>query len=290
MGDQSTTTRIGRARTVYRMLAPALALSLSIIVLAPLLSFVMPGAFDWAVTFRPATLLLLAGKSPYQGPMFLSPPWALLPLIPLIFLPEPIARVLLFGISIASFGYAAKRLGASRRATAALLLSPTVIQCLLLGNLDWLAVLGLTLSPEIGLFFALTKPQVSLGVIIFWFVEAVRQKRVLRTFLPVTVAFLISLVLYGLWPQRWIGLLGGAQDANASLWPYSLPMGLAFIAIALRTSKRSWAMPAGPCLSPHVMFQSWTAALMAVVRSPGWTMALVALLWVWVIIRWIMIY
>ena len=46
------------------------------------MALLLPPAIDWHGVFRPATLALLAGESPYGVEGFYSPPWTLLPLLP----------------------------------------------------------------------------------------------------------------------------------------------------------------------------------------------------------------
>lgn len=55
------------------------ALLIAVLVLA---SIYLPVGVDWRDTFRPAALMLLAGKSPFAVDIFFAAPWNLLPLIP----------------------------------------------------------------------------------------------------------------------------------------------------------------------------------------------------------------
>jgi hypothetical protein len=258
--------------------------------IALVISFVaapyMPRAVDWSEAFRPATLILLSGHSPYTNPLMIHAPWGLLPLIPLALLPEGVGRVMLVLCALLSYGYTARRLGARPVAIFFLLISPPVFHELLNGNLDWLAVLGFVMPPGIGLFFIAIKPQVGIGVAVFWLIEAWRLggwRQVVRTFAPFTIVLVLSFIIFGLWP------LGALERSgyfwNASLWPVSIPVGLALLVAAVRKRRIEYAMAASPCLSPYVLFHSWVGVLLAIAASTPETIAAVVGLWILVGIR-----
>ncbi len=256
------------------VLAAALAISF---LAAPYL----PPAIDWTTAFRPATLDLLAGRDPFENPLMIHAPWGLLPLIPLALLPEAVGRVMLILCGLASYAYVAHKLGAKPIATLFLLLSPPVMHVLLNGNLDWLAALGFILPPQFGLFFISVKPQMGIAVAPFWLIQAWRLggwKQVIKTFAPFTIVLGLSFAIFGLWP------LGSSRTAdywwNASLWPMSIPVGLALFVASVRKQKIEYAMAASPCLSPYVLLHSWVGALLAIVASVPETIAAVVGLWI----------
>ncbi len=259
------------------------------LIVAAMAAFLPPGV-DWQYSFRPAVVELLSGHSPYRAAWdqydFFNAPWALLPLIPLALLPVPVGRALLVVISLVSFAFVAHRLGGKPLAIGLLLVSPPVIHGLLVGNIDWLAVLGYILPPQIGLFFIAIKPQIGIAVAIFWLVEAWRKggwREVVRIFWPITLALALSILIFGPWPLRFASQVGVGW--NASLWPMSIPVGLALLAAALHKRKIEFAMAASPCLSPYLMMHSWVAALLAVAASLPETVAAVAGFWILIAIR-----
>lgn len=135
----------------------------------------LPAPVDWRTAFRPAARAMLLTGDPYQVEGFFNPPWTVLPMIPLAFLPEQIGAALMFVAGLAGFAFAAHRLGASPIVLGAFILSPPVMHSLLNGNIDWLPLVGFVLPPQIGLFFILIKPQMGLAVALFWLVEAWRE-------------------------------------------------------------------------------------------------------------------
>lgn len=265
--------------------------ALVIIGAALLVSFLaapfVPPAIDWRITFRPAALTLLSGESPYGKVYVIHAPWALIMLAPFALLPEAVGRVMLIFCGLAAYAYVAHRLGAKPIAIIFLLISPLVMHVLLNGNIDWLAILGFVLPPQIGLFFIAIKPQIGIAVAPFWLIEAWRQggwKQVLTTFLPFTIVLLLSFAIFGLWPLDALRVTSDVSF-NASLWPLSIPVGLTLFVTAIRKRKIEYAMAASPCLSPYVLFYSWGGVLLAIIASVPETIAAVIGLWILVAIR-----
>ena len=251
---------------------------------------------DWVNHFRPACLALLALQSPYGVHGFYNPPWALLPLLPLAVLPASVGYVVLFVLSILSLAYTAYKLGAQPGAMACLLLSPPAIHCLLNGNIDLLVCLGFVLPARWGLFFATAKPQVGVGMVVYWLLRSWRVRGwrgVVFNFWPVTVAFVVSMLLFGPWHLSWMtstepavrGIAGNGW--NASLWPYTLPAGLVLLVATVRRHRLECAMPIGACLSPYLGLSSWVGALLALWSQPWELVAAVVGLWGLVGIRWL---
>ena len=281
MTDSLNSFVAGKWRAILIGISAALALSFLI---APF----VPPAIDWTITFRPATLTLLSGLSPYGRVYYVHAPWTLIPLIPLALLPEPVGRVMLLLCGLASYAFVAYRLGAKPISIIFLLLSPLVMHVLLNGNMDWLAVLGFVLPPQIGLFFISIKPQIGIAVAPFWLVQVWRGggwKEVLKVFAPFTIVLLLSFVLFGLWPLETVREDIVGVYFNASLWPLSIPIGLALFVTAVRKQRIEYAMAASPCLSPYLLFYSWGGALLSIISSVPETLAVVIGLWILVAIR-----
>lgn len=256
------------------------------IALVGLMSVYLPRAIDWHDYFRPATLKVLSGQSPYDVPGFPSPPWTLLPFLPLAPLPENVGRAIWALMSFSCFAIAAYRMGARPIGMAFFLLSPPVVHAMLDGNVDALVLLGFGLPPQVGLFFVTIKPQVGSVVALFWLVEAWRRhgaRGVIRTFAPIGVAWLAAFAVYGVWVLRWSDEV--PLRYNASLWPVSIPVGLALAVAAIRRRKIEFAMAAGPCLSPYVLLHAWSGALLSIVTQVPETIAAVAGLWILSILR-----
>lgn len=270
----------------YRTIGYVLIAILVLVGLSFAIAPFAPAGVDWSIAFRPAAWELLHLRSPFNVPGYFNPPWAAFVLIPFAVFPEQIGRVLLMLVGFIAYAYTAHKLGASKWAILAVLLSPLVMHNMLNGNIDWLPVLGLAMPPQIGLFFVTMKPQLGVAIVIFWLVESWRKggyRETIKVFLPITVVTLFSFLLYGLWPLR------AAVEVNlwwnTSLWPLSLPVGLVLMVVAYRKQDIHYAMGASPCFAPYILFHSWVIALYAIIRSTTETIVAVAGLWILVLIR-----
>ncbi len=269
----------GRQQILLIILLGVVAVALTLVI-SPLL----PAGVDWRLAFRPAAREMLSGHSPYLVSGFFNPPWTLLPMLPLALLPEALGRAFFLVMNLILFVYVAYRLGATAITMLFFLLSPPVLHSLLNGNIDAFVLLGFVLPPPIALFFLSIKPQIGAGVALFFLVEAWRAGKlrgVIKTFAPVSAAWLVSFLLYG-W---WIGDWGQEVELwwNASLWPLSIPVGLALLVAAVRLRRKEFAMAAAPCLSPYVLLHAWVGALAALMTLPAEMIAAVIGLWIIVV-------
>jgi hypothetical protein len=266
--------------------AASAALGLAfLIVLAAGIRYLPPGV-DWSSAFRPAALALLVGRSPYSVSGFFNAPWTLLPLLPLAILPEAVGRGLLAIGGLACFAYAGVKLGARPVTLALFLSSPPVIHSLLNGNVDGLALLGAVVPAQLGLLLLATKPQIGLAVIVFRLVESWRTgglKRLATDAWPLAAFSLLSLILFGPWPLRFSREID--LWWNASLWPTSIPFGLALLALALSRRQLRHSLVASPMLSPYVLLHSWAGALATTLESVPVAGAAVIGLWILVALR-----
>ena len=213
-------------------------------------------------------------------------PWALLPIVPLGLLPEHIGRGAFFIASILGYSYFAMRIGANRFTLPAFLLSPPVIHCLLNANIDWLPLLGFVLPPPVGIFFLFIKPQIGIGGVLFFLYTSWKRgglKETVRVFAPVTIALLISFLIFGLWPLGFSQAL--SYSWNASLWPLSIPIALCLMVLAFRRSEIRFSLAASPFMSPYVLFHSWAGVMGAVLNDTALSIAAFIGLWAVVIIQ-----
>jgi len=259
-----------------------------LVILSFIIAPLIPPGIDWSTVFRPAAKEVLHFRSPFNVDGFFNPPWAAMALIPFAMLPEQVGRVFLIFTGLIAYAYIAYKLGGSKWAIIAIVLSPPVMHNMLNGNIDWLALLGLVMPPQLGLFFITMKPQIGAAVAAFWLVESWRMggyRQTIKVFWPITVATIISFLFYGLWPLR--ARVEVNLWWNASLWPVSLPVGLVLLVTSLRKRDVSYAMGASPCFSPYILFHSWVIAVYAIVRSTPETITAVIGLWALVIIRYL---
>lgn len=238
--------------------------AVGLLILGVIAYFVLPDPVDWAVFYRPATLALLAGKSPFTIGSYFNPPWILLPLIPFALLPYKVSNAALFLANLIIFIFIGRRSNKRPIPLLALLCSFPVIVCILFGQIDGIALLGLFMPRPLGMIFLLAKPQVGAFVALFWVVEAWRNGKwmqVLKLITPVALLTIASILIFQLTPQNFdvSGLI--STKHNTSLWPGSILIGLPLLVYALRSRKQGFALMATPLLSPYIAPQSWSIAL-----------------------------
>lgn len=235
--------------------------------------FALPMGVDWEVTFYPAARAVWIGENPYIAARYMAtPPWALVPALGLAWMPVWAGRGVWFGLGLVGFAWAGIRAGAGRWGLVWWLLSPPVVHCLLVGNVDWAPLVGLFVEPRwLGVMLLLVKPQMGLWVVLLWgwqALEAGGWRGLGRVWGPGALACAASFLVWG-WPAQALGVLGNGD--NASLWPWTLPVGVGLVAAAWRRGDGRLAMAAGPCLSQYALLHSWSAAVLAVVGD-GWVM------------------
>lgn len=253
----------------------------------------LPEGIDWKSTYRPATIALLQGKSPYSVDIYYAAPWGIIPLIPFSILSPRIGRALLFVIGLVVYLITAYKLGGKKIAVTAFLFSPPVIHCLYNSNIEWLPVLGFILPPQIGLFFVSIKPQVGIGISVFWLIEAWNKggvKEVIRVFTPITVALFVSFLLYGFWPLRFQSTLILTQGYNASIWPLGIPLGLYLLIKSIKLNNPFPAMASSPFFSPYALLHTYSGTLISVIKSTKLTLIFSIVLWLIVVYQAISIY
>lgn len=264
----------------------SLLIILLFLILITLFTIFLPPAVDWSNYYRPAAIAFIKGQSPYAIDGFINPPWVLIPMVPLLLLPESVGRAILAVSTILSLTYVSRKMGANLVGVIALLLCPPVIQLFIDGNIDWIVTLGFFLPPQIGLFFMAIKPQVGLMVALFWFINSWRVggfREVIKVFTPFLFFLLLSFVIYGLYPLSDTKDL--AWGGNTSLWPVSIPIGLALFVHSIRKNDQNFSIASSPFLSPYVILHSWIGVFLVLSRFTWEFLASVIGLWIVVIIR-----
>jgi hypothetical protein len=224
---------------------------------------------DWIQFFRPATLAFIHGQNPYDIRDFHNAPWTLIPFIPFALMPYQFGRAGFFILSSACFFFIAYKLNAKPASLILFVTSYPVVSCLNGGGIDWLPMLSFVTPAPISLIFAAMKPQIGIGIAIYWLFESWRNGgllTVVKNFLPVTILLLASFALYGFWVLTFIGK---SQNAvNMSLFPYSIPLAVYLLWVAISQRRAKLAMAAGPFLAPYHTLFSLAAPLVALFDYP----------------------
>lgn len=239
---------------------------------------------DWLDYFRPASLAMLRGQTPYTYPVY-NPPWVLALLAPLALLPDNLSVASIVLLSYLSYALVIARLKVDKWNFLIFLANPALFEEIMQSNIDWIVPLGLAFPPQIGLFFVLAKPQIGAGVALFWLVEAYRSggtRQVIKTFLPVTIAFALSFALYGFYFLNGTEVL--AADWNKSFFPYAVPLGLFLMYYSLKKRDVFPALASAIFLSPYFAPQSLSVPIFGTVKSRWLLVGAVVVSWVvWLI-------
>lgn len=239
-----------------------------------LLWFLFPEEYyvDWVYAFRPAVWEMLSGHTPYTIPGVYNPPWTFILLIPLALIPPKLGAILLTFITFFSLLFIALRLGGNTYIALSFLLIPQIaFKTITNPNIDFLAAFGFILPPQIGLFFLAIKPQIGIAVAFFWLIEAWRKggsKEVIRVFAPVSIALFISFLLFGPYMLKAVHLID--RDTtwySYPLWPYTLPVGLAILLLAIKREEKKFSITASPFVSPYVASYTYPFALLGLVNN-----------------------
>jgi hypothetical protein len=214
------------------------------------------------------------------------------PLIPFALLPYEVSRVCIFLLGLLAFAYTAHKLGATPVGMVIFLLSASVVGCLLNGNIEWMPLLGFILPPSVGLIFVVIKPQVGIGIAIYWFVHIFRTKgflAVLKTFAPVTILTLLSFWMYGFWISGFQRTLEQSTVSifqyNTSIWPQGIFVGIWLLYKAIQKNESKMAMAASPFLSPYALQYTWVSVLAGLAQSTPELLAVSVALWIPVALR-----
>ena len=271
-------------RGIYLSRANARVLLLILMLLAtlPMLYAWLPLGDDWPTFFRPATLMLLRGQSPYSvGIGFYNPPWALLPLVPMALLPFQWGRLVLFFVSLAAFAYGARKLTSQPISILLFMTSTPVVFCLNGGNIDWLLMLAFVTPAPFALMLAAIKPQIGIGIAFYWLIESWRLggiRLMIKNFTPVGLLLIASFLLYGFYPLSF-GQLNHVIW-NASPFPYLIPLGVFFLVSVLRSQEDNPLMAAGLFFSPYFSIHSLFTFLVPLLERPKVLFVAWTLLWI----------
>ena len=278
----ATSPQVLRLYYVRREVLLVLLLVL-VIPVAVFIATALPAGVDFRFNFYPAGQAALAGQDMYSVNGFYTPPWIAVVLAPLGMLPLQaswaIFTLLSLGTSLVTF----HRMGLTRRQLVLLAFSPFVLFNLWHGNLDSFVLLGSVLSPAVGVWFLLLKPQLTWPLIALWLFRC-RKNYKSRSSIALVLSFLTASAIAG------FASLSHLPDPasmpwNTSLWPISIPVGLILLLLAALYDDEKIALASAPLLSPYLAIHSWLLTTLPFLRRPLFLASFVALAWVAVTLR-----
>ncbi len=131
---------------------------------------------------------------PWAIPRYVNPPWAAVILAPFSLVSLPIAVLVQLWITFSLLALVIHQYGGASRQVWLACSSYIAFDVALEVNIDWIVYLGLLVSPYLGGFLLLVKPQVALGAYIG---EAPRQQ--IKALIGVIVMLVLSGIAWGQW-------------------------------------------------------------------------------------------
>lgn len=208
---------------------------------------------DWTLSFVPAVRQWLAGHNPYATPLpFASPPWSLMILTPLAWLP-PVLAILFPALALLYCAYRVRK----PYLIPIVGLSFPFIAASIYANIDWMVMVGVVIGGPLGVILNTVKPQAGVFANLALLAKCDTWPDRARLLLPLLVLALVTLPLYGAWfaGMQTISTDTGA-GRNFSLFPYSIPVGVVGLVLAWRQHSVFWGVVASLCLAPYFYIHS----------------------------------
>jgi len=182
-------------------------------------------------------------------------------------------------LNVIIYTIALSRLGISKWKLVLIISSPFVFYSILYGNIDSLVLLGATLSPFWGIWLLLCKPQMSIGLILFWIYQSLQKghKTLIKDFGLISLLYLLFWVI-GLHPRG-----NPTQEIwNIRTFPWGLIPGIILLWRSKKDSNKNLALSSSPYLSPYAAMQSWIVVILPSLQSSFF-------LWIGYILGWVIV-
>ena len=267
--------RFRKVLVLYLLLAPAIIYGLYIF--GPRFMF-----NDWVAAFYPVSKIPL---TPFDNQYFLNAPWLALILSPLGLFSLDLARAINTFLALFFVSLVVIRYGGSLWSILWVVTSSSFISLIGNGSVDWAVAAGVVFPSIWTTLFVLTKPQTGFFLVILWFK---RSEQKLRFALIASAFAVLSFIIWGLWPldmyQNIVGqnvLNRPLASTNLSLFPWSVPVGLALFYYAWKNDDDLAAVWGSLCVSPYFVEHSLVVGFaMFVGRYPRFAPYLWTLLWI----------
>ena len=212
--------------------------------------------------FYSAGQLMLQGKSPYSWPRYYSPIWVAGSVAPLTVLPEHLAYTVFTLASLVAITLTVWRLTQGKSQVMALATMALLWVLQILGsNIDWVILAAMVVPSPLGVWLALSKPQLG------WILAAVLLLTMPRRKAIGTAMALVA----GLGLSYLIGMRVPDLDTvrlwNMAPWPWGLLAGIPMGIIALVKRDRALAVGSSLLVSPYWQYPSFVAAWPVTLRA-----------------------
>jgi hypothetical protein len=230
---------------------------------------------DWNEAFAPMVRAILNGRSPYDRPGWNYPPWLFLPLLPVFWVPWWLAMF----FPAAILGYGAYR---QRKIWIIPIVATSFpfIALSLYANVDWVVLLGLIIRGRVGAILVTTKPQAGAFSILADLKERKSWRDRAWFLLPLAVIALVSTIIFPNWIEAMLGTPTRIPERNASLFPYTIPLGLAALWWCWRKADPIFGVIASLALSPYLYIHS-TVPLLFMLADRDWRLGVLGNVVTW---------
>jgi len=238
---------------------------------------------DWA-TYKGSIERALHGQNIYADPIndinyFSNPPWVIVLLLPLGILPAKLGWAILSCLTLLSLFFLARKYRFSPLKLGLFLLSPAVIYTILHGQIDALVLAAFLLPLELRPIIAITKPQVSLGLLFF---SDLRNWK--RTVLITIGILVVSFLVFGNWPFQLIQqskpFINARHNYLAGTWPLFLPVAIGLSLMGIAKKDLRFFMASSPFFSPYAAVSSFIGVWFAGCSNlKTWQVAVVLVSW-----------
>ena len=192
---------------------------------------------DWQLTYGHLKANWL---NPYQPSLltnpnpFTNPPWLIF-LFPQVLLPLSVGSLVNRAITIILIVLVIQKYKAGWRDLIIVATSLPFLDIIWNNNVDAVLFLAILLPSQYksyGIPILLLKPQVISSIALIWW----RQfKFKPHFFLPLIAVFLLSFLIWGIWPAQLPGVKNATEVPwNVSIWPYGIPVGLGLLFFAYK--------------------------------------------------------
>ena len=220
--------------------------------------FQLPGGDDWNTFYR-AARRVIEGEPLYgtviNGTYYSNPSWVILLFIPLALFPFRWGLAFISALTLIIAWLFSQRYNFSLIKFFTVVFSPAMIYILLHGQIEMLMLAGIFLPFEWWPLVALSKPQVTIGLLF-----AVKPKFWLRAAVIITLVLLFTFLLFGNWPAELLvqPVTFAAEGHNLwlGLWPFQVQVGVALIMFGLNRKDERFLFSASPFLFPYAATSS----------------------------------
>jgi flagellar biosynthesis protein FliQ len=249
-----------------------------------LFHFFPPSGIDWRLGFYEVAKKTL---SPYDVKLFINPPWIGFLLFPFRYFSEISSLAINTSLNLVLIGVLVIARKGSKLSVILTITSFPVLSMIANGNIEWIFALGFILQNRWSTPLLLLKPQVGLLAILSW---SSFWNNKLSFFIPTLIIILISFVVWGNWLSDMLTNIQNMQNAqqglsswNASLFPWSIPIGLILIYVILKYNPidaEIFGVIATLCIVPYFAIYS-TGILFALISASHKRIAIIMWVLLW---------